>query len=516
MKNLTNYLSSLLDRGEYKTARDCILKELESKEADQKPTSASLKEIELYGFLIDIGCSSLNPDDIKGGITFMIDKEEEIKNIITPSSYYYNLANAFHGLCKIFYSQKNGVHPISTSREYFQQPIDLYWLAYRNTDKNDTSLKYQIQINLANSLMLNHRIVEAIQILDNVLKERPNLPQAVISRADHLQTLSWATNPPVTIALFAQIFTAYKKGIETTALPLNIHQRCLTMMEEVKQKIISHSFSINDVEIEIKESQKEFENHSPYIKFCIENFLTLNEHSLYCSCIATSKDDIQIGISNAVFKSKLLPKLELLLNRIKSEYAFARWNYYQSFTKEAFDYDVIFSELFEGDVISSQSEALRASFRICYGILDKIALGICKLYRTEGGNIYFERFWEDKARKEILENQRNIHLNALSSIANDLNTKRGELKHFKNWRNKIEHNLLILQQKTKLNLDSYDILEDKDFIAVVDINDFKANTVQLLQLTRAAIFSYVYCVRLETITSEDPASTSAATIGLKQ
>ena len=85
----------------------------------------------------------------------------------------------------------------------------------------------------------------------------------------------------------------------------------------------------------------------------------------------------------------MLSVLELLLNRIKSEYAFARWNYYKSFTDEAFDYDVTFSELFEDEVINSQSEALRASFRICYGILDKIALGICKLYGTEGGNIYF-------------------------------------------------------------------------------------------------------------------------------
>jgi hypothetical protein len=124
------------------------------------------------------------------------------------------------------------------------------------------------------------------------------------------------------------------------------------------------------------------------------------------------------------------------------------------------------------------------------------------LYGITGGSIYFERFWDDKNRVQILEQKKNIHLNALSSIANDLNSKWGELKHFKNWRNKLEHNLLILQSKFSLNLDPFSLIEDDEFVVSVDIDEFKAATLQLLQLTRAAIFSYVYCIRLETIVSE--------------
>jgi LA2681-like HEPN len=514
MTEFTTYLHRLLDQGDYETARKFVLETLDQE--TKTDTATTIRKIELYGCLIDIGCETSNEGDIEKGIDFLTNKEEEIKKLITISSYYYNLANAKHGLCKIFYSKNRGVHSISLCREKFQEPIDLYWVAYKNSDKNDLSFNHQILINLSNSLMTNCRIVEALQMLDTVLRDNPYFPQALISRGDNLHYLSLVTNCSVSIALFAQIYSSYKKGIETITLPPNILNTSHFGMEEAKQKIISYGFSMGELETEVEESQKEYEQHSDYRKFCIDNFLTLNEHSLYCNCIATSRDELQIGIPNAVFNGKLLPKLELLLNRIKSEYAFARWNYYKSFTDEAFDYDVTFSELFEDEVINSQSEALRASFRICYGILDKIALGICKLYGTGGGNIYFERFWEDKNRKEVLEKQKNIHLNALSSIANDLNSKRGELKHFKKWRNKIEHNLLILQEKTKLNIDVFNILDDKDFVAAVDINEFKEKTIHLLQLTRAAILSFVYCIRLETITTKEAETTDTFTISLKE
>lgn len=514
MKNLTLYLHELLDNGEFETARNCVIEHLEQLN-NSSQIDILFSQIVLYGFLIDIGNDTSNEADIERAITFFVNKEEDIKKVITISSYYYNLANAKHGLSRIFYSKNKGVHPISVCREKFQEPIDLYWLAYKNIDQAD-NFKHQILINLSNSLMTNCRIVEALQMLDTVLRDNPNFPQALISRGDNLHYLSLVTNCSVTIALYTQIYISYKKGIETKTLPPIILEKSFQGKEEAVQKIQSYNFSIDDLEKEIEESKREYQQHSDYRKFCIDNFLTLNEHSIYCNCIATSKDELQIGIPNTIFHNKLLPKLELLLNRIKSEYAFARWNYYKSFTDEAFDYDVIFSELFEDEVINSQSEALRASFRICYGILDKIALGICKIYQVEGGNIYFERFWEDKKRKPVLEEQKNIHLNALSSIANDLNTIRGELKHFKNWRNKIEHNLLILQQKSMLNIDVYNILEDKDFIEAVDINDFREKTIHLLQLTRAAIFSFVYCIRLETITTKDSNITPAIKIGTKR
>ncbi|MDM1353215.1 LA2681 family HEPN domain-containing protein [Myroides marinus] len=196
-------------------------------------------------------------------------------------------------------------------------------------------------------------------------------------------------------------------------------------------------------------------------------------------------------------KDDIIPKLELLLNRIKSEFGLARYNYYksQSDIEEVFNDDIIFYKQNKNEVTDFSSELIRSSFRTCYGILDKIALGICKLYDINNGVIYFERFWNDKDKKQTLASKKNIHLNALYSIACDLNTKTGELKHFKNWRNKLEHNLLILvNEKSKKN-----IMEEEDFLVTVDISEFQQKTIHLLQITRAAIITFSFLVHSEII-----------------
>lgn len=513
MENLTQSTYQLLDQGNYELARLNIREQL--KNEDLNDSLYLLHKLMLYGLLIDIGSESSNITDLQEAIGFYIDNEDDIKKVMPINSYYYNLGNAKEALSKIFCLNNPGVHSISKCREIFQEPIDLYWLAFKNTNE-DYNLLDQILINLSISLMKNCRIVEALQMLDTVLKRNPKFPQALKSKADNLAYLSLYTNSKVSASLYAQIYFLYKKTIESNFVPPNILKQSYAGLKNAHDNLTALGQSTEELSKEIDLNQMEYKLHSDYRKYCIDNFLTLNEHSLYCNCLLSAKDNLQIGISNVVFKSKLLPRLELLLNRIKSEFAFARWNYYKSLTEDAFDYDVIFSELFENEIIDSQSETLRASFRICYGILDKIALGICKLYEIEGGNMYFERFWDDKNRKDVLEKQKNIHLNALASIANDLNSNRGELKHFKQWRNKIEHNLLILQDQKSIIIDPFNVLDDTDFIIAVDINDFRDKTIHLLQITRAAILSFVYCVRLQTITTNDPKTTQSIVIGPKE
>jgi hypothetical protein len=442
MDDLFKYLYSLLDQEQFDEARKIIeqtLQDISSLEAEKK----IFVEAQLYGFLIDIGCESGNEDDLKSAISFFETNETALEKVVTKSSYYYNLANAKHGLGKIFYANNRGVHSIATTKDKFQEPINLYWLAYKTIDTKDQSLTTQILINLSNSLITVSRIVEGLQFLDIVLKQQPNYPQALISRGDNLHYLSQVTNCSVTIALYTQIYKSYDNGILTNSLPPSILKRCEYHKEEAIKTIHSYGFDTSNLNKEIEETEKEYNQHSDLRKFCLDNFLTLNEHAIYCNCVAAEKDDLQIGVPQGTFKGNLVPKLELLLNRMKSEFSFARWMFYKSNTEEPFDNDVKFSELLDGEIINSQTEFLRTSYRICYGILDKIALGICKLYNIDSKRIFFETFWDEPKRNGELNKVKNIHLNALYSIACDLNTKTGELKHFKNWRNKLEHNLLV-------------------------------------------------------------------------
>ncbi|MDM8544492.1 LA2681 family HEPN domain-containing protein [Desulfococcaceae bacterium HSG9] len=149
---------------------------------------------------------------------------------------------------------------------------------------------------------------------------------------------------------------------------------------------------------------------------------------------------------------------QLILNRIKSEFALARILYYQSNPEcckglETFDEEIAFTELYENEAVGIRPEMVRLSFRICFGILDKIARGICDLFNLAEPNepLYFESFWKPRGNKSIKQKERwdkinsinNFPLLALYSQATDLNSFNGEWGIFKEWRNAMEHKMLI-------------------------------------------------------------------------
>lgn len=495
---LSQKINALLGKGDFVLARQIAkteLLKLESLTDDQKIT----KQSELYGFLIDIGNESQTESDLTEAITFLKANQEFLSQGARKPYYYYNLGNAVDGVARIFYFNNHGIHPLDVQKLRFQESIQCYWTAWNCVPK-DHHLRLQIAINLSNSLIIVGRGVEAVQFQDEVLAIAPNYPQALISRADHLSWIWQYTNCAPTIAMFKQIYDNYDKGIKTNTLPPYILPRATAQRLVLKKEIEERGFTIENSEKELAEAKKEFEAHTPFRKYCISNYLTLNEHGIYCGCVADEKDDLRIGVHFGAFSAEVLPKLELLLNRLKSEFAFARWSYYNSLNGTlSLEFDVLYSELLEDEVITPAVELMRSSFRICYGILDKIALGVCKLFNVPATRIHFETFWEETKITPLLNNTRNIHLNALYSIACDLNTKTGELKHFKNWRNKLEHNLLIVKNTENNGPDYLKVFEDKEFVAIVDASEFKNKTLHLLQLTRAAIISFVYCVRLQTI-----------------
>jgi tetratricopeptide (TPR) repeat protein len=493
---LTAKIHDLLNKSKYEEAREVINTRLKDFSVE---TALTIEQLEYYGCLVDLGCESNNEQDLTNAISFLEANQTSIQQITGESSYYYNLANAKHGLDKIFWQNNPGVKPIETGKERFQEAINLYWQAFKTADRQNETLYVQVLINLSNALTYVSRIIEAIQFLDVSLNAFPNHPNALLSRGDALYYLCNYFNSNVTLSLYQQIYINNVQAILSDKLPVSYHEQVRARAAHALSFLEKHEYDLNKMQDDLAQTRAEYEALTAYRKFCVDNFLILCEHGIYCPCVAAESDDLQIGVSFAVFKGNLVPKLELLLNRLKSEFALARLNFYQSENSEFSNSDVLYSELGDGEIINTNTEMLRNSFRICYGILDKIALGICKLYELPARKVFFESFWSDTQTWSTLNQNKNIHLNALYSIACDLNTKTGELKHFKEWRNKLEHNLLILKLSSDSNIDVLHVLEDSSFVTVVDFEEFKEKTLHLLQLTRAAIFSYVFCARLQTI-----------------
>lgn len=517
------YIHTLLDNSKFPQAREAIRIELDNLEKLSNQKQFTYFRLELYGLMIDLGVESLTEEDIDVAEEFFEKNEVDIKQHISSSAFHYNLANAKSGKCTIYYRSNPGVKSPDKIRSLLQLPINHYWAALKALEpEKQKEFKAQIGINLSNNLAGVGRLVEAIQILDTVLKEDSSFPQALISRGDTLSILSQVTNGGVSASLFSEIFHSYDKGIKTGALPKHLHEHYFNARKIAREKLENVGVNVSEYLHEQKQTLKEFGQLSEYRKYCLDNFLSLNEHALYCLCVRTEKDDLQIGVPHALFKTDILPKLELLLNRIKSEFAMARWLFYQytNTNHSGIDNDMKYTELFENESLNEDTEMLRTAFRLCYGVLDKIAFGICRLYdlANEKDKIYFESFWNpgtNSQRWEKINNVGNFHLSALYSIASDLNTKSGQLKIFKERRNKLEHRIVVLRKHMSFEMDILRVYEDKDFIEVVSTKEFHDQTLHLLQLTRAAIFSFVYCVRLETIHEKISDNDSAISIGFK-
>lgn len=231
---------------------------------------------------------------------------------------------------------------------------------------------------------------------------------------------------------------------------------------------------------------------TPFRQWCLKQNLTLNVHALYCSCVATERDNLMIVSNNPIARFDIL-KFEQYLNRIKSEFSLMRVLYYEAVHDESkqHDFETGFTSLPEAEVINLNVEKLRTCFRLNFSILDKLAIILCRYFDLKVSNkTYFTTFWD--GNRDILESKDNFALIALRSIINDLsNQEKGQFHFYKKWRNKLEHDLLFLTENGGYAPNS--IYFDTDAIWV-KLNEFEENLLNLMQLTRSAIFSTVFAI----------------------
>lgn len=503
-KKLRDKITLYLDNRKYSEAFSVL--EALSLSVERKEKTSIYLLAEIAGSYISLGDEAYNLNAVNKGLLLFKNNLDLFEKKITKESIDYCLGNGYHALYKI---------SIKSIQTYFPKPEFVignlfnskqsYFKAYKRLDlRNLNDFSIQVLTNLGNNFNHSGRIVEALQLFDMVLKYNPDFPQALVSKADGLIYMLRSTNCEKTTYLFAQIYSLFKKAseqhIEHEAINIKVEvglKKSLELLNKTK-------FDLSQLPKELLLNELEYQNHSKEIKYYLDNYLSLSEHSLYCKCNRSKIDDLSIGHPGFITANKKILNLELLLNRIKSEFSFSR-NLLFSFSNEEFDdsENILYQNLINGITNGLKYEKLRTSFRLCFGILDKIAEGICYLYDLEIGpkeSIYFDSFWgsssSKKDRWQKINSINNIHLTSLFSIACDLNSHNGEFGYYKKWRNRLEHGAFSIAKSEDNEL--HTILE-KQFSDYALENDFIDKTIHLLQLTRSAIFSFIFCSRQELI-----------------
>jgi hypothetical protein len=492
-------LSNSIDEGEFGFAFDGftnLLKIVEEGKFSDREYFLMLSNI--AGAFIDIGHMETNIKATKLGLDILENHKDKIIEQVEEDTYFYNLSNAKSNLIE----EKN---PFNHSFETIEQLVELksyLWKAIKQSDKNKGGHPPTYKVNLGIALKQQFRIVEALECYDEINGLKLDIPQSWINRSETLMMLNQVSNT-YSIQMLEQVKDGYANVVNSKVIPPKWIDYYLSQVDYHQRKIDSlcEEEGIDRDPHDLEATENEFQELSDFRKFCLENNLTLSEHGLYCKCAGSARDNLTIPTLTGVVGDFVVP-MEMVLNRLKSEFSFARRLYFEFLTHDE-DYDhqheLCFSELFNEELLGLDVEKLRTAVRLCFGILDKIGVAICELYDLYPANkqVSFQSFWQlnQGNRRERFDAAANPGLLALYSIATDLNDRKdGEWAFYKQWRNDLEHKFVVVHKEDRPSdiYNSYDFMEGIIFIKEEEFID---HLLRLFQITRSAIFSFVFTVR---------------------
>jgi hypothetical protein len=302
--------------------------------------------------------------------------------------------------------------------------------------------------------------------------------------------------------LLFQILKTLEEPLKYTGYPQSQLDLLKKFEKEVKDELVKYKLNFSDLSKEFNNVEKEKVEVLDYLKFIGRNDLFLSEHSDYCKCKAGMKDNLQIKSTHNHTKISYVESFEVVLESVKYDFIEARHKFYQSLDNikikdthlrllnPSFDYYARIKETF-----------LKESFKLCLSIFDTIAIAILealkidyveiqKTKKYKNRNIYFTNIFDKYIDFE--RHKRNIYLNTIYSICEDLKEHNSGHRDLKDIRNSIEHGIFLFQNDTNQK-----ILFNQTNFKTVSKQVMEEKTKILLVLTKSLIISFTYLVRIE-------------------
>jgi hypothetical protein len=272
-----------------------------------------------------------------------------------------------------------------------------------------------------------------------------------------------------------------------------LKKSCKLYLKESDQKI-------TELRKHKNKTQKSFIKYNDYKKFCIENQLFLNEHSFFCNCDHSTRDNLKIKTNHGHTHMDWVKEFEDILDIISFDYINARHNYYKSLNNTKLDGYYNTGIKRSSTINNLKKSLLKNSFKLCYSILDQIAYGIIKALdvkyesillskygeKSKIPKLYFLNMWDEPLFSDEQFNA-NFYLISLYSIAKDLDrTEYSALSDFKLIRNSMEHRILHITN---------DEINGKKYPDTYSKDELTRKTELLLILTKSCIYTFTNLIR---------------------
>ena len=503
-EQMADALDKALDRGDQEAMRGAL-----AAVDSQYPQGTELPPAEtarLAGLLIDAGAALQLPAPIQRGQSLFEKEWKRLEPIYGAAQLHYNLGNGYQALYEIERLQPTWRFNLEGVESCLKAKSS-YWRALARV--HPPEITPRLLTNLANALDCSGRVVDALHYYDDALSRSPGFGMASCNRGQALLHLNQISGT-YSVKLLYEIYKSFDVARKSISLDPGARQLSLMQAREIAEGLREHGYDTHEDPHSVLLNEQEVSSHDSYWLWCLEHSLVLSEHALYCRCAGARRDDLSILTpGGAKLSGAMVPKMELLLNRMKSEYCLSRALLYQSVAHERkpqWDlgpFEGTFTELLDEEEVGLETEFLRTSFRLCFGILDRIAGGICGLFKLAGQQekIYFHHFWRptgkaDDQRWVALNQISNAGLVALYGLARDMSEqKEGQWSHLRRYRNLFEHSLcLVRKDNAPEDLPPW---FDGEPLPSVSRRQMRADAVDMLRFVRAAIFYFALLVRAE-------------------
>jgi hypothetical protein len=404
-------------------------------------------------YRIDVGSALRDISLVELGLADLQENWDRLEPILGANQLHYNVGNGYKSIHDIQRSNPSWVYCPANLTSLYEAKRH-YWLAC-----SGQFFVPEWITNLANALNGSGRVVDALHYFDACVSRCPDFGMAHLNRALALKYLNTASGG-YSIKLLYEVRRSASAAVASPSTEPPARQAANKLLGQATKVLLERGCDPDEDVHELAETESEYAEHDPYWQWCLKQDLALSEHSLYCRCAGARRDDLSVLSPGSPLVGEKVPLMELMLNRMKSEFALARAFHYQSSPDleasplkwELTAFEGTFTDLLDGESSGVSVELLRTGFRLCFGILDRIARAICDFLElaNETEDLYFHRFWRPRGkhsdRWDKLNKQESANLTALFGLAVDLNEKKeGQWSHLKSYRDLFEHEFCVVR-----------------------------------------------------------------------
>lgn len=425
----------------------------------------------------------------------------------------YFIANAYSFLRRIQENENQNINAWEWNNDYRKQELISLRKAILHPHFNELHQyrKCQIYTNLGNILSNTGRFIEAFDEWDRALEIESGFGMALIQIPICLHTYTRFLYYEKHKYLFYQKAYHYA-SVDCTKFKyppehsedLIVNQRVefCKWWNTVSKQYVKYK-KLEDCKASLGNTKSEIH----YRKWCLSNKLFVNPLNDLRACELAAADVHSLGIMTTNIGDG--PYFHSMFDQMKQEFIAARYMLYLGSHKKNKKYvnkKINLTNTLDYPVYGIDVEQVKASYRIAYSILDKIASFLDSYFKLQNtGSIYFNTVWyKDKKLHDVFKISKNLPLRGLFWLSKDLKYDASDgndlrlylepnAQKLSDIRNALEHGYVRVIEYDFINpVWQSDIARE-----VITYNDLLSKTLYLHKLIRSALIYLSLAVNFE-------------------